>query len=221
MEIVQNSIKETWLSALYEVYTKGQTLIDERNSKTKELINLSMTTIYPFGFNDFLGKDLRSVEIPNGFPFKIEAQHKYAEQLLNPDLQGFVYTYGNRLREYFKTDQIENIINRINNDNSTRRAIAITIDPIRDYQEEEIPCLQQISFLVRNGRLHLTAMFRSNDIYGANFMNQLGLLNIFKYVSDETNIDVGSLTLFDVSAHIYEINFKDTEKILKLNNYKI
>jgi thymidylate synthase len=52
-------------------------------------------------------------------------------------------------------------------------------------------------------------------------MNQLGLLNIFKYVSDETNIDVGSLTLFDVSAHIYEINFKDTEKILKLNNYKI
>lgn len=37
-----------------------------------------------------------------------------------------------------------------------------------------------------------------------------------KYAADKINIDVGTVTIHSISAHIYEVNFDDAKQILGL-----
>jgi thymidylate synthase len=68
---------------------EGREIVDQRESTTKEVLNMVWTVEKP-----------EASVIPEGFPLGREAVNAYKDQLLNPDRQGFVYTYGNRLRNY-------------------------------------------------------------------------------------------------------------------------
>ena len=121
---------------------------------------------------------------------------------------GFRYTYGERLFEYDNqivcVNQIEFIIISLNGDPTTRRAIAITYNPMVDLYEDSIPCLQLVDFLIRDGKLHLTAVFRSWDVKRAAPENLYGLSKLMEYVAEKVGVPTGELTVFAFSAHIYE-----------------
>lgn len=134
---------------------------------------------------------------------------------------GFDYTYGERLRAYMahdylingilKLDQIEMIIQKLRKYRTTRRAVAATWQPLQDTKEAfHPPCLMALDFLMRGEQLHLTAFFRSHDIYQAWPANAYGLSRLMEYVSDEIGKDeieleseIGTLTTISCSAHIY------------------
>jgi thymidylate synthase len=71
------------------IMREGREIVDQRESTTKEVLNMVWTVEKP-----------EASVIPEGFPLGREAVNAYKDQLLNPDRQGFVYTYGNRLRNY-------------------------------------------------------------------------------------------------------------------------
>ena len=73
-----------------------------------------------------------------------------------------------------------------------------------DLYEDSIPCLQLVDFLIRDGKLHLTTVFRSWDVKRAAPQNLYGLSKLMEYVAEHVGIPMGELTVFAVSAHIYE-----------------
>ncbi len=197
------TIKRGWETLVKRIIANGVEIKDERGSVTKEILNTVVNITNP-----------SDMESPEGYFWTGEKLDKYSEQFLSSDKQGFIYTYGNRLRAHFNgIDQIREAINRLNNFKESRRAISITWDPVVDTKNDEVPCMMLVDFKIRDGKLNTTGLWRSHDIYGAWFPNAVGLSNLAKYVAEETGSDVGTLTIHSISAHIYEVNFKEAKSV--------
>ena len=198
-----STIKTGWETLVKKVIKKGVEIKDERGSLTKELLNMVVMVKNPL-----------DIEAPKGYFWSGEKLEKYAEQFLSNDKQGFVYTYGNRLRKHFDdVDQIQEAIERLKNFKESRRAISITWDPTVDTKNNEVPCMILVDFKVRNGKLNTTGLWRSHDIYGAWFPNAVGLSHLAQYAAKEVGVGVGTLTIHSISAHIYEVNFEEAERV--------
>jgi thymidylate synthase len=197
------NIKTGWESLVKRIMKDGVLITDERGSVTKEILNTMVNVKNPM-----------DSESPKGYFWTGEKLDKYSEQFLSKDKQGFIYTYGNRLRAHFDNiDQIQEAIKRLNNFKESRRAISITWDPTIDTKNDEVPCMMLVDFKIRDGKLHTTGLWRSHDIYGAWFPNAVGLSNLTKYVAGEVGMEVGMLTIHSISAHIYEVNFDEAERV--------
>jgi thymidylate synthase len=197
------TIKTGWESLVKRIMNNGVEITDERGSVTKEILNTIVNVKNPL-----------DTESPKGYFWTGEKLDKYSKQFLSNDKQGFIYTYGNRLRAHFDgIDQIREAIERLNNFKESRRAISITWDPTVDTKNDEVPCMMLVDFKIRDGKLHTTGLWRSHDIYGAWYPNAVGLSNLAKYVAGEVGSEVGMLTIHSISAHIYEVNFKEAEGV--------
>jgi len=201
--IKTTTIKNGWETLVKRVMQKGSEIKDERGSLTLELRNTVVTMNRPL-----------ELEIPKGYFWSGEKLEIYAEQFLSDDKQGFVYTYGNRLRKHFEgIDQIGEAIRRLKHCKESRRAISVTWDPPTDTKQEEVPCMILVDFKIREGKLHTTGLWRSHDIYGAWFPNAVGLTHLSRYVAGEVGVEVGSLTIHSISAHIYQVNFEEALRV--------
>ncbi|MCC7550274.1 MAG: thymidylate synthase [Methanobacterium sp.] len=197
------TIKSGWETLVKRIMQKGAEIKDERGSLTLELRNTVVAVNRPL-----------ELAIPDGYFWSGEKLEIYAEQFLSDDKQGFVYTYGNRLRKHFEgIDQINEAIKRLKNCRESRRAISVTWDPPTDTKQEEVPCMILVDFKIREGKLHTTGLWRSHDIYGAWFPNAVGLTHLSRYVAEEVGVEVGTLTIHSISAHIYQVNFEEALRV--------
>ena len=192
---------DAYIYMLDYINRKGDQVIDENGYNTKELLNIQVTITDPCKPDNW--------PIPNT-GWKMPALNAYVtREILSPNKpDGFRYTYGERLFNYpycsWESSQIAYIIKKLNAEPTSRRAFAITYDPDLDMYEDSIPCLQLVNFLIRDGKLHLTAVFRSWDVKRAAPSNLYGLSKLLEYVAETIGVPTGELTVFAVSAHIYE-----------------
>jgi hypothetical protein len=111
--------------------------------------------------------------------------------------------YGTRIN---RGNQLNNCIKSLIKTPETRRAV-ISIycgpDDLNGAGGVNTPCTLNFHFLVRNGKLNMKVMMRSNDIV-------LGLTNdiftftmLHEYVSIKTGIPLGSYSHFASSLHLY------------------
>jgi len=208
MYVRADSIAGAWGRILNSIWYKGDEFVSERG-KTRELFNLLVCVREP------------SDSVVEGFPMGGEELVEYAGQLMNPDKKGFEYTYGERLRAWGgglvdPVDQIEGVIEKLKENPETRRATCATWIPSVDLVNSEVPCLILLDFKVRGKRVNATAVFRSNDMFGAWPANVYGLNRVNEYVAGKLKSEAGSVTTLSVSAHIYEHDYKNVEKILGL-----
>jgi thymidylate synthase len=219
-----SEIAEGWEKLVKKIMKEGAEIKDERGSLTKELLNVMVSIKNPLGksqSNNFYLNNLtdklagiKDIRVPEGYFWSGDKLEIYSEQFISADLQGFVYTYGNRLRAHFNdVDQIQEAIDRLKNCKESRRAISVTWDPDADTKSDEVPCMILVDFKIRDNKLQTTALWRSHDIYGAWFPNAVGLTYLAQYVAGEVGLDLGSVTIHSISAHVYEVNFKEA------NNY--
>lgn len=209
MYIKAKTITSAWKSILNAVWYSGVEFDSERG-KTKEIQNLLVRVQNPYD------KEIEDYTMPSG------ELKEYAKQLLDPKKHDFEYTYGERLRAWGggvtdkPVDQIGEIIRRLKSNAHSRRATAVTWIPPTDLRGVDVPCLILVDFKVRDGLTHLTAVFRSNDMFGAWPANAFGLNYLNSHVAGKLGIKPGSLTTLSISAHIYEHDFKGVERILVL-----
>ncbi len=112
-------------------------------------------------------------------------------------------------------DQIKtSIIDRLIDNPSSRRAVAITWSPVLDITRDEPPCLQIVQCQIdKADHLNLVCLFRSNDMLSAWGQNAFGLAHMQKFILDEINearkknnislLTQGWLETISVSAHMY------------------
>ncbi len=144
------------------------------------------------------------------------------------------YTYHGRLQRYgswketveengqmvrkdmgFQVDQIEHVIQKLVDQPYTRQAQMITWMPNHDLQVYDPPCLQSIWYRIIEDEdgvqwLNSNIRFRSNDAWGASFMNMFGFIRFNREViADEIarrsgkEVRLGRMNWQADSYHIY------------------
>jgi thymidylate synthase len=209
--IREQQIADAWPKMLDLIMKYGEIKQTQYDMREKEVLNTVVTiTEENQELKTFL--KISKKELEDYLPTVLTA-HKPV---------GINYTYGERLfsykvDEYTEINQIKRIICQLKECPYTRRAVAMLWNVEKDRNSQHPPCLIYHSFLARSGRLYLTAVIRSNDIFKAWPLNAFALNELLKYVCRESGLKYGNLTILSNSAHVYETDWKDVEKIVSEN----
>lgn len=129
--------------------------------------------------------------------------------------------YGKRIRNFRgifsqDVDQLEENIKLLSNDPDTRRAVISLWDPALDFESsKDIPCNNWIHSMIRNERLHMSIAVRSNDaIWGASGINWFEWSVMMELMACCADSNVGEMTYFADSYHIYSRHYDKVENIM-------
>jgi len=217
---VEGELHEVWLKILDLVMKFGEVKESQHGLKQKEILDVLAIIKGDFSIKEFFG-------------FKKEDVEDYLNSFFSKNKPKEVeYTYGERLfkftfkwvSERFKAEfnffinQIDGIVKTLSKAPFSRRAVATLWNPFLDLNSSNPPCLTQITWNIKNGKLYQTCIFRSHDIFGAYLMNALALRKLQQMIAEKLKVDTGDLIILSQSAHIYSNSWKNVEKLLK--NYK-
>jgi len=94
--------------------------------------------------------------------------------------------------------------------NSRRAVININIPNENVIETKDEPCTISLQFFVRDGKVDLTAVMRSNDIWFGLTFDIIYFTELQKWMADLLGLEYGTYTHFAGSFHTYE---RDYEKI--------
>lgn len=142
---------------------------------------------------------------------------QYRQEMLDGILDfrighGWEYTYHNRIQE-----QLPFIYEELSRNPDSRRAVV----DIRDWRADtkhgntSPACLQHMQFFIRDNKMHMKVLMRSNDAPEATFMNMFAFIMLMKRVADELGVGIGTYTHRANSFHCYEKDFKLMEGYMR------
>ena len=213
---VEGRLDEVWLRILDLISKFGEVKESQHGLKQKEIL-------------DVLSIIRGEIKIKSFFGFDSKLAKRYINSFFSKKKpQGIEYTYGERLFKYtfkwlskkFKSEltffinQIDEIVKMLKSFPYSRRAVVSLWDPFSDLKSANPPCLTQITWNIKNSKLHQTCVFRSHDIFGAYPLNAIALKELQKKIAKKIGSKVGDLIILSQSAHIYENCWKKVEEIL-------
>jgi thymidylate synthase len=224
MKIIErNTIGEAHETVIKEIFLSGE-VVNTKHGTTLE---------YPDAIAIKILHPLEECRISSAAAFTAEMSAIYSSQLqsvlektgTNKD---FDYNCGNRWFDYpqvcFNTilgdgnhtgfNQVDKmVIEEIQKDHSSRRAIICSLNPVLDYTLKHIPCISLLQFLYRGGQLNCEVYTRSNDMLSAWGADAYALSNFHDYIAKRLNIPLGYIEIISVSAHIYYM--RDAPELLR------
>lgn len=216
------TIMETWLRVVERIMRYGSIKGTQYGYQQRELIGVTWVI-------DGENPDSPDLSLASDWPEELRKTtgaiekdiKEYYSVFLSPESPaGISYTYGNRLMNYplkdRKLDQIEEVIvKQLKDSPDSRRAVATTLVPEIDAFSKEPPCITQLQALQSGGRLHFLATVRSHDIFKAAIPNAFGLRILQKRVSEKLGFELGQLQITSQSAHIYEQDWDNANKLVR------
>ena len=139
----------------------------------------------------------------------------YVDEIID-DKRVFNAAYGYRMRNQFSIDQLFDIIAGFTKDMDSRQNVIMLRDPIRDRSSASTldrACNIALMFLIRNDKVNMTRVCRSNDFMWGIPYNCIQFGHIQQTVAEALQLDVGEHVGFANSLHLYENHFNDIEKI--------
>ena len=126
---------------------------------------------------------------------------RYQEEILSGQMRpDETYNYGHRLRSYFDIDTLAACAERLKRDPEDRKSYVTLWDNTRDLgQVEGRPCLVSLYFRKFEGKLTLSATFRTHNAMDAYPMNLYGLHAIQSWVAKEAGLVPGALVVISHS----------------------
>lgn len=125
--------------------------------------------------------------------------------------------YGPRLRSWSTIDQVQACLDLISRESATRRAVISLFDPARDFAESnDIPCNNWIQWMVRDQKLHMSVVLRSNDIiWGFSGINAFEWSVLHELMGLWSGFGVGEASFLAGSFHLYERHYARAEQIIE------
>jgi thymidylate synthase len=133
------------------------------------------------------------------------------------------YTYGNRLRGYFSNhgeliDTLEVAATRLRAEPESRHAYISLWDSSRDLPEgTDCPCFVTAFFRRFEGKLTMTATFRSHNAMDAWPKNVYGLIAVQRFVAERAGMEAGPIT---VISHSIGIDIPSLERAKRVADSK-
>jgi thymidylate synthase len=187
--IYAETILEAWKEVMYHIDRFGKNVSLKKGDR-RALINLDVNIKNPVIDSD---TDLQK------FGFYPDKLKQYQEDILNSDLpKELTYTYGNRIRSHWGGDSLEKISKMFREDSTQRHGLVSVWDTKQDLLEgNSSPCLTDIYFVQNpsDGKLMLTASFRTHNATSAWANNIYGLRAIQEKVARESNMEPGQINI--------------------------
>ncbi len=170
------------------------------------------------------------------------AKDHWVKNINDPGDTRWEYTYHGRLAEYgawkelvegrskqvgfFNINQFDLVIKKLSEQPYTRQAQMITWMPNLDTHCYDPPCLQSLWYRILEDEsgvwwLNCNVRFRSNDAWGANFMNMFGFTQVNRDViasgiAERTGrkVELGRMNWHADSYHIYGKDIETARKML-------
>lgn len=240
------TLAEGYENALVELYRHGtrfRTQYDKPGDPLSLDCTLNLTLLDPMkdpmihkAFPGGIG-DLREYVMElKGF------KDHWVKNINDPEDTRWEYTYHGRLADYgvwrelqdgqstetgpFKVRQIDRLIEKLAEQPFTRQAQAITWMPNLDLDCYDPPCLQSLWYRILEDDagvwwLNTNIRFRSNDAWGASFMNMFGFIRFTREVIADAvagktgrTVRLGRLNWQADSYHIYGKDIQDAKERL-------
>lgn len=148
---------------------------------------------------------------------------KYAKMWLSLSDDGETNNsaYGYILQKKYGYNQIEQVIELLKKDPTTRRATLNISDPtLNRITTKDMQCTIAIDFMIRNGQLEETVIMRSNDIRTGTNYDMIFFVGLGEYIAKRLNIKLGLYTHHAISMHMYlkdleafDLSLKDYDKL--------
>lgn len=125
--------------------------------------------------------------------------------------------YGSRLRKWpGKIDQIHEVLNILQNERNSRRAVMVIFNPAEDFVDsKDIPCNNWLHFIVRDNYLYLNIAVRSNDIvWGFSGINTFEWSVLQEMIAYWLGVEVGSSNYLIGSFHLYDHHFARAQQMI-------
>lgn len=180
--------------------------------------------------NDYTGPDMtdfgRRVNQDSDFKLAYDQQHQiFCDSILNDDEFADKYgdlgqVYGAQWRHWEKVqggfiDQIDNVVNEIKNNPTSRRLIVSAWNPEAVPMQALPPCHSLFQFYVVNGKLSLQLYQRSGDIFLGVPFNIASYALLLHMVAAQTGLEVGEFIHTFGDAHIYANHIDQVQEQLK------
>lgn len=235
LHVCERSLAAAYEKALVQLYEKGirfRTQYDRKGDPLSLDSTMNITVLEPMAEPMIHKAFPGGIEDLREYVMEIQgAKDHWVKNINDPKDTRWEYTYHGRLAAYgmwrelrqgasveagfFKVNQIENVIRKLVEQPFSRQAQMITWMPDLDAQCYDPPCLQSLWYrLVEDedgtGWLNCNVRFRSNDAWGASFMNMFGFTMFNRdVVAAEVSkrarrrIELGRLNWHADSYHIY------------------
>lgn len=207
MKIRNNSIMATWTQSLEYLVDCQEVVPTERNLDTYEIRNAVLEIEQPLEGRDKL------------LAFEKKRGHIYSEEK-------YVNYWKNvceKLKKFPKTRvaQLDVITKKLNASPYNRHGYASIWNPSIDLEDSYPSCIIGIYFMIRDEKLNMTAILRSNDAWGQALNDMYELVNFQEEVAINLQLKVGIYTHFAISYHLYTKDHMDAQLYLKgYNNGK-
>ena len=211
LAINETSLFKAWLKAVYAVMSFGSVKESEYREKQKQLLNLVVSL-------NFYGKHYEAErEFFQYIPEHMFEEH--ARSLVNSyKPEHITYTYGERLNAHpLGGNQLRKIVEKLKNDPSTRRAIAVLWHHSIDMESKDPPCIITIQGDVTGEYYNHTVYIRSNDMFSAWPLNMYGQIRLAEKIALELGLKVGIVTTISCSAHIYQHDWNNAWNLIHEN----
>lgn len=218
-QVVTDGLLDAWSELLFAITRFGIPTQLPKGSR-KELLNLKVVVTNPKWHTDAEYQAYNTSE---------EALRSYCSMMMEPNLAAdTTYTYGNRLREYYGYDMVEQAVNRLTTDKEDRKCFLSLWDPRLDMYDDNPdgshrghPCWVSGFFRVHDGRLSFTAVFRTHRAYKAWIENAHGLMNLQSIVADRIGVPIGPLTIFSESISIDPGQLDLVQSVIAIRKWKL
>lgn len=124
--------------------------------------------------------------------------------------------YGHILMKRHGFNQIEKIIELLNTDRNSRRAVInLNVPNPNVIETKDEICTIALQFYIRENHLHCTGIMRSNDIWFGLPYDVAFFTELQKYIAKRVKAKLGTYTHFVTSIHVYDRNYNDLMKVIK------
>ena len=106
--------------------------------------------------------------------------------------------------QWYRKDQISYVIRKLRTEPNTRHA-AISIYDCKEHKtfEHDTPCTYAVQFTILHGRLNMSVVMRSNDLWYGFCNDQYQFSMLQKMIADALKIEIGTYYHFAHNMHLY------------------
>jgi thymidylate synthase (methanogen type) len=212
--IKKENVMDAWKNSMRYLMQEGFDFIDKDSRLGREVLNLKIEI-------ENATEDITSpIEILSDskdwvYPRIDEIANSTLTRKHNP---GHVYIYGQRIFNYdFSINQLDKfIIPLLRKDKLSRRALINIWDPKLDSKvfNKEVPSITQVQYIIKDEKIEITAIIRSLNLFFGFPANIYQIFLLQEYVAQRLNKELGKITLFILSAHLFEDRFNDVTRII-------
>jgi thymidylate synthase len=191
--IVQESPLEAWRELVFRLVRFGH-LVHLRKGDRQELQNVRVIIRNP---------KPDPPESLSKYNFDLADLIQYQQDMLAGILpEDHAYTYGHRIRKYYGFDALAKFAQRLRENPQDRDCYLALWDSRADIDAEDAPCLVSMFFRLFDGKLTLTATYRTHNALDAWLRNVYGLMKAQEIVAADAGLEIGPLTVISHSISI-------------------